>query len=440
VTIPAYPPPSLTPAAVSPPDAHAATALATLDVGVACVSRDWELVYVNDAWAEMAGGVDPRDYVGRDYWAVFPALDSTPEAGVIRSTHADGVPRHFRMRYRDERIDGMFDVRVRRAAGGGLVFAVRERHRPRAPRAGAGPAARERRRRAARRRRRLDRHVRERRRRAGHRLRPRPRARAPLWEAFPALVGSQFEAAWRDTMAGRRPHAARTVPIVRRPGVVALFDAQSYPVPDGGLLVLFSEVSTRERQARELAERSAENERLRELARTMAAVADSAAVLDALCAAATTLCGAAGATVAEVLDDEARFIAVANHPPAVRGHRFPLAGTLTGRLLALEQQAAAAGPRCSSAPTRPAPRTRPSAATWRTGAAWATCCSRRSPRTARCSACSPCRGPRARRRSGRRTRRVCAWWPTTPRSRCTRRGSSRRRRRRTPPRARSSPR
>jgi signal transduction histidine kinase len=126
--------------------------------------------------------------------------------------------------------------------------------------------------------------------------------------------------------------------------VVALFDAQSYPVPDGGLLVLFSEVSTRERQARELAERSAENERLRELARTMAAVADSAAVLDALCAAAITLCGAAGATVAEVLDDEARFIAVANHPPAVRGHRFPLAGTLTGRLLALEQQAAAAGP------------------------------------------------------------------------------------------------
>jgi signal transduction histidine kinase len=109
------------------------------------------------------------------------------------------------------------------------------------------------------------------------------------------------------------------------------------------MLVLFSEVSARERQARELAERSAENERLRDLARTMAAVGDSAAVLDALCAAAITLCGAAGATVAEVLDGEARFIAAANHPDAVRGHRFPLAGTLTGRLLAM-QPAAPAGP------------------------------------------------------------------------------------------------
>jgi signal transduction histidine kinase len=43
--------------------------------------------------------------------------------------------------------------------------------------------------------------------------------------------------------------------------------------------------------------------------------------------------------VAEVLDTEARFIAVDNHPETVRGHRFPLAGTLTGRLLALQRQA-----------------------------------------------------------------------------------------------------
>jgi hypothetical protein len=44
----------------------------------------------------------------------------------VRATRADGVPRGFRMRYADARVDGTFDVRVRRAAGapGTLVFAV----------------------------------------------------------------------------------------------------------------------------------------------------------------------------------------------------------------------------------------------------------------------------------------------------------------------------
>jgi signal transduction histidine kinase len=44
-----------------------------------------------------------------------------------------------------------------------------------------------------------------------------------------------------------------------------------------------------------------------------------------------------------VLEDEARFIAAVNHPDTVRGHRFPLAGTLTGRLLGLQRQAPAGG-------------------------------------------------------------------------------------------------
>ena len=339
-------PPAGAPAA-PPPEPTPADVLDALDVGVACVAPDWRVTFVNPAWCE-AMGAEAADFVGVSLWAALPSLAAMPEAAVLRATRADGVPRGFRVRYHDARVDGTFDLRVRRATegavAGALVLAV------------ANVTARER----------LE-QVQDRLlesvgdgllvvaadwtvtyvNAAAERATGFARARVlgrPLWEAFPALVGSQFEAAWQDTMTGRRPHAARTVPIVRRPGVVALFDAQSYPVPDGGLLVLFSEVSTRERQARELAERSAENERLRELARTMAAVADSAAVLDALCAAAITLCGAAGATVAEVLDDEARFIAVANHPPAVRGHRFPLAGTLTGRLLALEQQAPAAGP------------------------------------------------------------------------------------------------
>ena len=318
--------------------------LDALDVGVACVAPDWRITFVNPAWCDALGGVESAGYVGADFWAAFPAFAATPEAAVVRAPRADGVPRGFRIRYQDARVDGTFDVRVRRAAAGALVLAVhnvtaQERLEQVQDRllesVGEGllvvaadwtvtyaNAAAE---------------------RATGLARARVLGR-PLWRAFPALAGSEFEAGWRDTMASRRPHAARTVPIARRPGVTALFDAQSYPVPDGGLLILFSEVSARERQARELAERSAENVRLRELARTMAAVADSAAVLDALCAAAITLCGAAGATVAEVHEGEGRFIAAANHPADVRGHRFPLAGTLTGRLLALERQAPAAGP------------------------------------------------------------------------------------------------
>lgn len=332
------------PAAAGAPDPAAPDARAVLDaldVGVACVTADWRIAFVTPAWCDALGGVDPAAYVGADLWAAFPAFAHTPEAAIVRATRADGVPRGFRVRYQDARVDGTFDVRVRRHQDGAgrltLVLAVQnvtaqkqlEQVQDRLLESvGEGllvvapdwtvtyvNAAAE---------------------RATGVARARVLGR-PLWHAYPALVGSAFEAAWHDTMASRRPHAARTVAIVRRPGVVALFDAQSYPVPDGGLLVLFSEVSARERQARALAERSAENERLRALARTMAAVGDSAALLDALCAAAVALCGAAGATVAEVVDGtEGRFVAAVNHPPAVRGHRFPLAGTLTAWLLAMQ--------------------------------------------------------------------------------------------------------
>jgi signal transduction histidine kinase len=147
-------------------------------------------------------------------------------------------------------------------------------------------------------------------------------------------------------MGTRRPRRARTLPVPRGDGRTALFDAQAYPVAGGGLLVLFSEVSQRERQARALAERSAENERLRELARTMAAVDDTPTLLAALCDAAISLTRAAGATVAAVVEDgQGEFVAAANHPDEIRGHRFPLAGTLTGRLLALLQAPDADGDR-----------------------------------------------------------------------------------------------
>jgi signal transduction histidine kinase len=112
----------------------------------------------------------------------------------------------------------------------------------------------------------------------------------------------------------------------------------------GGVLVLFAEVSARERQRRELAERSEENERLRELARRMAAEADSVRLLEALCAAARALCDADGATVAQVGETEGRFVAALGHPPHVGQHVFPLAGTLSGRLRDAFRATGAASP------------------------------------------------------------------------------------------------
>jgi signal transduction histidine kinase len=158
---------------------------------------------------------------------------------------------------------------------------------------------------------------------------------------FPTLLGTPVEDAWRRTMADREPTTLRTVPLARHVGgeTAGLFDARSYPVDEqasagaGGVVVLFAEVGRRERHLRELAERSEENERLRELARTMAAVADTGPLLEALCDAAMRLCDADGATVAEIGEERGRFVASLGHPAAVLGREFPLAGTLTGRLL-----------------------------------------------------------------------------------------------------------
>ena len=163
-----------------------------------------------------------------------------------------------------------------------------------------------------------------------------------IWDVFPSLLGTPIEVAWRRTMHERAETALRSVPLARVIGgpTAGIFDARSYPVDGdarvgpGGIVVLFDEVSRRERQLRQLAARSQENEQLRELARTMAGVADSAALLQALGVAAMQLCGAAGATVAQIEDRAGRFVTSIGHPDTVLGHSFPLEGTLTGRLLA----------------------------------------------------------------------------------------------------------
>ena len=322
--------------------------LAELDVGVAYVAPDWRVTYANAAWAELAGGPDPAAYLGHVLWDVLPALAGA-QAAVVRATYEDGVPRAFRIRHARSAAmpeaqtahgadhDGALHVVVRRSAGDrGLVCTLRdvtaedrlEQVQDRVLESiGEGLLVAGRDWRLT--------YVNA----AAERVAGAPRAHAlgrQLWEAYPALLGTPVEIICRATMAERVPHTVRTARVARRPNTeAALFDVQCYPVVGDGVVVLFNEVSVRERQSRALAERSAENERLRELARAMAAESDAPALLDTLCEAAIALCGAAGATVAGVEEGHGTIVTAVNYPASVHGQQFALDGTLTGRVLAL---------------------------------------------------------------------------------------------------------
>jgi signal transduction histidine kinase len=88
-----------------------------------------------------------------------------------------------------------------------------------------------------------------------------------------------------------------------------------------------------ERRERELAERNRENEALRDLARAMAAVSDSAELLKTLCDAAIEQCDASGAAVAQVTGGEAKFVGAGGLGIPLRGVGFPLSGSLTEEVL-----------------------------------------------------------------------------------------------------------
>ena len=323
-----------TAAGLAAPGFDAADALGALDVGVLCTDAGWCVTYANAAWGREAGGRAAASVVGRSFWDAFPALAAGEGAAGFRATHADGRPRAFRLPYHDGRAESVYDVTVRRTAAGGLVCTVHDAtaqvhlervHERLLEGIGEGLFVVDAQQRLT--------YVNA----AAERITGITRAALlgrPLLGALPSLRGTMVEAMLRGTMTERSPRFARTVRLAREPGgpVAGVFDARSYPLDDGGLLVLFAEVGARERQARLLAEQGMENARLRELARTMAGESDRATLLEALCGAALRLCGAQGATIAELDGDGAAFVAAAGHPAGVRGHRFAVAGTLTGRL------------------------------------------------------------------------------------------------------------
>jgi signal transduction histidine kinase len=158
-----------------------------------------------------------------------------------------------------------------------------------------------------------------------------------LFDRFPRLAGTRVEHELRQVAARRQ---AREFPgwkyqpsaEGRAPGI---YDARVWPLDDGGLLLLCTEVTAREAQKRELEARIRENEELRDFARAMAGIADSGALLRLLCSAAMAHVGGTSSIVArDVGDGMGECIAAAGAARAIEGTRFPLAGSIIARVLA----------------------------------------------------------------------------------------------------------
>ena len=111
-------------------------------------------------------------------------------------------------------------------------------------------------------------------------------------------------------------------------------DVRVSPLPNGGAVALFIDVGDRAARDREMAERMAENDALRRLAGQMAAVPDSAALLQLLCEAACDQSGASGASVLRVEGDSCRFVGTVGTLEGVQSRTMPIAGSFTERLLA----------------------------------------------------------------------------------------------------------
>ena len=162
----------------------------------------------------------------------------------------------------------------------------------------------------------------------------------PLFRRFPRLEGTPAERALEDVAQRRLPRAYTgwhfsAATSDARPGI---YDARLWPLEDGGLLILCTEVTARELQRHELEERNRENVELRDFARAMAAMADSSQLLRLLCTAAMKHLGGTSSIVAlDLGDGTGQCIAAAGTGQGLEGTRFPLEGSLIGRVVSTGQ-------------------------------------------------------------------------------------------------------
>jgi signal transduction histidine kinase/PAS domain-containing protein len=118
---------------------------------------------------------------------------------------------------------------------------------------------------------------------------------------------------------------------VRLAGAVERYGVRATSTDDGRLVIEVAESARR--SGEELAEHNAENASLRRLAREMAEVADSEALLELLCTAASEQCKATGAAVLRGSGAEGEVVSAAGAMTLGVDRRFPLEGSLAQEAL-----------------------------------------------------------------------------------------------------------
>lgn len=298
---------------------------------VAVASTDWTLLFVNAAWARVPS-LGCASLVGRDLRSLVSEI--APEHGaLLRELPRTGPPRVLRLDLVEGDRHGTYELRVARLRDTIVceledvgALARTQRHYERLlDEIGEAVLV-------------VDRdwritHWNGAATRLTGRARPHMLGRV-FWDAFPQLAGTLPEQVYRRTMETREPGEFRNWLFAGdddRPG--AFYDGRSYPADAGGVLIVFSEVSERLRRELALAERSAENESLRELARQMAEVADTDALLDRICQAALEQSAASGVAVIARCGDRGEAVATAGAPTPARGFSLALEGTPAGRVM-----------------------------------------------------------------------------------------------------------
>jgi signal transduction histidine kinase len=151
-----------------------------------------------------------------------------------------------------------------------------------------------------------------------------------LWDAIPPLARDYERSLVRDTAADGLRRSFRVAAIG---GVQGAFEVTVTGMAGGGVCVRIAEVSAASWAERALAERSEENAAMSEVAGLLAREVDVGALLQVLCAKAMVICGAAGANVGDIDGDVVHMVAGAGLGDAMRGIQFPLAGSLTERVV-----------------------------------------------------------------------------------------------------------
>ncbi len=310
-----------------------------LSAGVALVAPQGAIIFVNRAWTALFGTC-AADCVGKDVHVAFPQL-RMGDAGAPLATLDDGVPRNSHVPFRH----GLYEIRSTRNSVGTLILEVRdwtrvaqlERQHDRLLESITDGLC-----------------VLDERWRfaywngAAERITGVPRSEVigqPVSAAFRNLEGSPLAGALRETLRSRDQGQVRRWRYEgdERGRAAGTYDAFSYAVEGGGVLVIFREVSERIRQERELAERSAEADALRRLARAMAEEKDFETLLRLLSEDALRQTGAESSAVVKIHAREGEVVATAGNANVLRGTRFPLEGSLTSLAIGRRAMVAESG-------------------------------------------------------------------------------------------------